>query len=163
MTVKGPRGRLLLISLSHDGAVAAPSQIETPDELDGRHLLLEAWDSDVLIDDLVGAFELDLAWVWEQERHEIQQTWVALGDTRNELQRGEVQGYLLVSVSIVPAGLELNTVMPKHNTPGDSADVTAALLPPSIELKCQQLHVKVFYAEDVIGAKSAFKSAPFLH
>ena len=63
----------------------------------------EAWDSDYFADDLIGAFELDLAWVWQQEHHEIQQTWVALADTK-------VRGYLLVSVAIVPEGFELNTV-----------------------------------------------------
>ena len=111
-------------------------------------LLLEAWDSDLMLDDLVGAFELDLGWVWRQENHEIQKTWVALGDTRTELQRGEVQGYLLVSVSVVPAGFELNTTNPKL-LPSPPLDGTT-LLPPSIDLQCQELHVKVYYAEDVV-------------
>ena len=119
-------------------------------ELGGVQLLMEAWDSDLVVDDLVGAFELDLGWVWAQENHEIQKTWVALGDTRSELQRGEVQGYLLVSVAVVPAGFELNTTNPKL-LPSPALDIGKALLPPSIDLKCQELHLKLYYAEDVVG------------
>ena len=101
----------------------------------------EAWDSDFFADDLIGAFELDLAWVWQQEHHEIQQTWVALSDTK-------VRGYLLVSVAVVPEGFELNTVAQFRNGP---ADLSVALLPPSVEVTVQQLHVKVYYAEDVVA------------
>ena len=101
----------------------------------------EAWDSDYFADDLIGAFELDLAWVWQQEHHEIQQTWVALADTK-------VRGYLLVSVAIVPEGFELNTVAPVRDGP---ADLSVALLPPSVEVTVKELHVKVYYAEDVVA------------
>lgn len=64
------------------------------------------------------------------------------------MQRGEVRGYLLVSVAIVPAGFELNTVAPKRNV---QLDLSRTLLPPSVELICKELHVKVYYAEDVVA------------
>lgn len=78
-------------------------QLKSPSDLQMATITLEVWDSDMLGDDLIGAFTVELhSMVYSHKGHELWRQWVALEDTEGD-EEG-VQGYLKVSVSVLGPG-----------------------------------------------------------
>eukprot|EP01052_Picozoa_sp_SAG31_P040677 SAG31_NODE_5950_length_2244_cov_1.525408_3_plen_577_part_01 len=105
-------------------------------------LRVEVWDSDRIADELIGQFELDLGRVWRATDHEIYRKWVALCPEPGGEFEG-IQGYLRLSVTVLPEGMELKTVRDQI----DDDDLVDVLMPPSIEMVGAPLHLNCFCAE----------------
>jgi len=92
------------------------------DELSRGKALIEVFDADMISkNDLIGAFEFDLAWIYYKEHHEVYNQWVGLTNTdaddeeededAEEEKDGEegvdgIDGYLKLSVTILGANDE---------------------------------------------------------
>lgn len=117
-------------------------QIESQYQLDTEVLRVEVWDSDRIADELIGQFELDLGRVWRATDHEIYRQWVALCPEPGGEFEG-IQGYLRLSVTVLPEGMELKTL---HDQIDDD-DLVDVLMPPSIEMVGATLHLNCFCAD----------------
>ena len=113
--------------------------IESQYQLDTEVLRVEVWDSDRIVDELIGQFELDLGQVWRSMDHEIYRQWVALCPEPGGKFEG-IQGYLRLSVTVLPEGTELKTV---HDQIDDD-ELVDVLMPPSIEMVGATLHLNCF-------------------
>jgi len=86
-------------------------QLKSPSDLQMATITLEVWDSDMLGDDLIGAFTVELhSMVYSHKGHELWRQWVALEDTEGD-EEG-VQGYLKVSVSVLGPGAPAARIPP---------------------------------------------------
>ena len=77
-------------------------QLTDASELDMATLTIEVWDSDMLSDDMIGAFTVELQSVYTQKNHEMWRTWLALTDTERNTEG--VQGYLKVTINVLGPG-----------------------------------------------------------
>jgi hypothetical protein len=77
-------------------------QLTDASELDMATLTIEVWDSDMLSDDMIGAFTVELQSVYTQKNHEMWRTWLALTDTEGNAEG--VQGYLKVTINVLGPG-----------------------------------------------------------
>ena len=109
-------------------------EIESQYQLDTEIVRVEVWDSDRITDELIGQFEMDLGQVWRTKDHEIYRQWVALCPEPGGEFEG-IQGYLRLSVTVLPEGAELKTI---HDQIDDD-DLVDVLMPPSIEMVGAQL------------------------
>jgi len=78
-------------------------QLKDPSELDMATVTIEVWDSDLLGDDMIGAFTVELnAMVYTQKDQEMWRTWLALTDTEGD--EDGVQGYVKVTINVLGPG-----------------------------------------------------------
>eukprot|EP01129_Flabellula_baltica_P015819 TRINITY_DN818_c0_g1_i2.p1 TRINITY_DN818_c0_g1~~TRINITY_DN818_c0_g1_i2.p1 ORF type:complete len:1117 (-),score=284.37 TRINITY_DN818_c0_g1_i2:362-3712(-) len=114
---------------------------------------ISVYDANTLFrDEIIGSFELDLAWIHEQEGHEVYGQWVALMDPKGEHQG--VQGYLKISCIVLGEGDEPADHEPDDEWQDDPTGDTLqsmVLVPPQIPLENYQLSVKVYRADQLIG------------
>ena len=78
-------------------------QLADASELDMATITIEVWDSDMLGDDIIGTFTVELqSMVYTQKNHEMWRTWLALADAQGN-EEG-VQGYLKVTINVLGPG-----------------------------------------------------------
>jgi hypothetical protein len=125
-----------------DETLVFDTDIQSAYQLDASSITFECWDADTVSDELIGAFELDLGQVWQSTDHELYRRWVALTDITGKHEG--VQGYLRVSVAIVPEGCNRVT---QHDEHVDFDDLVDVLVSPSIEMVGAELVISCFSAE----------------
>ena len=120
--------------------------IDSPGELFAASVLVEAVDSDPLsADELIGAYQLGLGQIWRTSpEHRIYRRWFAISDTTGTFEG--VQGYLLLSFTLVPEGAPMPPEPTDH--PTDDA-LTNPMLSPAIEMESRELRLRVFQASDL--------------
>ena len=89
-----------------------------PDQLSQGKALIQVFDADILTrNDLIGAFEFDLSWIYYREHHEVYNQWIALtnpdaDDEEEEEEKDDdegidgIEGYLKLSITILGPGDE---------------------------------------------------------
>eukprot|EP00736_Rhodelphis_marinus_P012214 Rmarinus@m.21902 len=121
-------------------------KIESPGEMEAAKVNLTVNDANSIFKDvMIGAFELDATYIWNQKNHELYRKWVALTDTTDEHEG--IQGYLKVSITIIGPGEE----PPTHTEDEEEDDDISAgvMMPPTVEQEGHLLSVYVDKAEDL--------------
>ena len=142
-------------------------QIKDASELEMATVTIEVWDSDLLGDDMIGAFVVELnSMVYSQKGHEMWRTWLALTDTEGD-EEG-VQGYLKVSIMVLGPADEMVTHTLEEERKHDSGqDVSKAMIPSTVsqtghELTVQIIEGRALAALDAAGIMSEATSDPYI-
>lgn len=93
---------------------------------------------------VIGAYEMDLSYVYFQEKHAILHQWIGISNpTAKDF--NELCGYLKISVSVIGPGDEQ---IPLTDDSGlDKTDREVMLLPPYISVHYYQLKFRFIKAE----------------
>lgn len=97
----------------------------------------------ILSDSLIGMYEMDVAYVYQQPKHALVHTWVALSNAQS-LDYQACRGYLKFGCSIIGEGDEQVDLTVAEKGKNSNAD---ALLPPHIKQEAVQLCVRLIRAE----------------
>ena len=127
-----------------------------PDELSRGKALVQVYDADIITrNDLIGAFEFDLAWIYYRKHHECYNQWVGLTNTEeteeDEEEESEgiegIEGYLKLSITILATGDEQYI----HDEEAEAAkedqlEAGMILISPGIEQTPHLLTIKIYEA-----------------
>ncbi|KAM8837558.1 myoferlin-like [Spinachia spinachia] len=118
-----------------------------PSDLFDKHISLRVYDSYSLrADSLMGEFQLDVGYVYDEPAHCVMRKWILLNDPDDS--SSGARGYLKVSLFVVGAGDE--APVEKRDSCDDQDDIESnLLLPAGVTLRWATLSLKVFRAEDV--------------
>ena len=134
-----------------------------PDELSRGKALIQVYDADIISrNDLIGAFEFDLAWIYYRKNHECYNQWVGLTNTEeteedadeeeeeNEEGIDGIEGYLKLSVTILGPGDEQFI----HDEEEEAAkeeklEAGMILISPGIEQTPHLLTIKIYEAREL--------------
>lgn len=116
-----------------------------PQQLEAEHIRLTVNDANTVRRDVqIGAYDLDMGFVYYKRDHEIYRQWIGLSDTRGENQG--VQGYLKVSVVV----LGPNDEQKSHDKDAiDPSDEGTLLLAPYVEQTGYILDLFVYEAVEL--------------
>eukprot|EP01084_Bolivina_argentea_P302872 522854_1 len=135
-----------------------------PDELSRGKASVQVFDADIFSNDLIGAFEFDLSWIYFREHHEVHNQWVALtnpeaseSDDEDEEKDEEdsegiegIEGYLKLSITILGANDEQYI----HDEEAELANTNSLetgmiLVSPGIEQTPYLLTIRIFEARNL--------------
>ena len=94
---------------------------------------------------LIGYYEFDLTYIYQQEHHSLMHKWVIMSNPEGE-DFGEVTGYLKISMTVTGAGDEQ---LPIEDDP--NPDVEEMISPPTIKPEFYQLNVRFFCAQNIVA------------
>jgi len=132
-----------------------------PDELSRGKALIEVFDADMITkNDLIGAFEFDLAWIYYREHHEVYNQWVGLTNTDADEEDEDadddekekegidgIDGYLKLSVTILGANDEQYIHDEEEElAKEDKLDSGMILVSPGIEQTPHLLTLRIYEA-----------------
>ncbi|XP_053197896.1 myoferlin-like [Scomber japonicus] len=125
-----------------------------PSDLFEQNLSFRVYNSYSLrADSLMGAFKLDVGYVYDEPAHCIMRKWLLLNDPDDS--SSGAKGYLKVSLFVVGAGDE--PPEEKRGSNDDQDDIESNLLMPAgVTLRWATLSLKVFRAEDIPQMDDAF-------
>lgn len=133
------------------------------EEIENERILIEVKDHRYIISDsLIGTYEMDLTYVYFQEKHALIHKWICLANSESK-QFQSVRGYLKFGVSVIAVGDEqVDLTIPEI---GETKD-TDLLLPPQIQTEAAQLIVRCVKAEglpvlDTVGTIDGYMQADF--
>ena len=135
-----------------DETMTIDFDISSASQLDTQSISLEVWDADLMTDALIGSFELNLGKVWREQEHRLYRRWVGLCDTTGE--HDGVQGYLRVTVCVLPEGAELKTAGTEPYTDA----VENVLMGGDVEMDDFELRFKCFAAEGLPAVDTRLRS-----
>ncbi|CAF3822313.1 unnamed protein product [Adineta steineri] len=99
----------------------------------------------------IGAFKMDIGYIYSQLKHSINRKWLLLSDDDDKMSGSK--GYLKVTVNILGPGDEA----PSQENDGDDDDIESNLLRPAgLMLRPATFILKVYKADDLPRMDSAF-------
>ncbi|XP_023128999.2 myoferlin isoform X1 [Amphiprion ocellaris] len=125
-----------------------------PSDLFDKNISFRVYNSYSLrADSLMGEFELDVGYIYDEPAHCVMRKWLLLNDPDDS--SSGAKGYLKVSLFVVGTGDE--PPAEKRESNDDQDDIESnLLLPAGVTLRWATLSLKVFRAEDVPQMDDAF-------
>ncbi|XP_075890689.1 myoferlin-like isoform X2 [Nelusetta ayraudi] len=125
-----------------------------PSDLFEKQISFRVYNSYSLrADSLMGEFNLDVGYVYDEPAHSVMRKWLLLNDPDDS--SSGAKGYLKVSLFVVGTGDE--PPAEKRETNDDQDDIESnLLLPAGVTLRWATLSLKVYRAEDIPQMDDAF-------
>ncbi len=101
-------------------------------------------DKGFIKDALIGFYEFDLTYIYQQEGHSLMHKWIIMSNPEGE-DFSEVTGYLKISMAITGVG---DNQLPIEDDP--EPNVESFISPSTIKPEFYQLYVRFFAAQHIV-------------
>ncbi len=123
--------------------------VNDPMDLRRAKLLLKCLDEGFISNQLIGSFDIELAFIYSQSNHEIFRRWITLFNFQDEEAKG-IQGLILLSVSVLGPGDNAaihNDSDHLANAEDKSESGIGILVSPSVERRGYLVELRIHRAE----------------
>jgi hypothetical protein len=140
-----------------------PKSLKERDIQNGK-VVIRLLDQQTFKNAVIGSYEMDLSYVYFQEKHAIFNQWIGMSNPTAK-NFNDICGYLKISASVIGQGDEQ---VPLTDDLGlDRTDKEVMLLPPYITMKYYQMKFRLIKAEclpkmDTFGTCDAFVKVNYL-
>lgn len=111
---------------------------------------IKLMDKGFFKDALIGFYEFDLTYVYQQPNHALMHKWIIMSNPEGE-DFSEVTGYLKLSITVTGAGDEQLPI-----EEDDHPEIEEMISPPTIKPEFFQLYVRFFCAQNIVPMDTGF-------